>query len=123
MKSIVSQFRKVAAYLETPNGRARIGQVKRIAPMLVFVMLGILAAEPAHATTTSVGTAINSGFKSIYDIAKIAIGGVALAMGVWHGFKWFGGDQEAPKKLAMVGIIGIVMLNLDTILGLFGLTI
>lgn len=111
--------KKAATWLE-----AHQTQIKQALPALAFLAVGILSASPAHAaTTTTIGNSINSGFKAIYDIGKIAIGGVALVMSLWHIFRWFGGDQEAPKRLAVVGVIGIIALNLDSILKLFGLTI
>lgn len=92
-----------------------------LAALLVMALCATDAS--AQATTTQIGSAINDGFKSIYEIGKYALGGVALAMGLWKIYQWYGGDQNAPKQLAMIGVISIIGLNLDKILTLFGLTI
>lgn len=93
---------------------------------LAALMLLALGATEAFATgsaTTQIGNSINTGFKNIYEIGKIALGGVALCMALWKIYQWYGGDQNAPKQLAMIGVISIIGLNLVTILGVFGLTL
>lgn len=85
----------------------------------------VLAASPAFAGGTGVdGIAddINSGFDSIFELGQKVVGGVALAMALWWGFKWITGDAEAMKKCIGTGIAGIVVYNLDAIIGLFGIS-
>lgn len=97
-------------------------------PKVAFATLVIISLFAADAvaggtTPTSIGNEINKGFKAIYEMGKVALGGVALAMALWKVYQWYGGDQNAPKQLAMIGVISIIGLNLDKILGLFGLTL
>lgn len=126
LASICAKVARAEAYLESENGRRQLAAAKRALPALAFLALGFLGATDAlasGATTTSIGTEINKGFKSIYEIGKLALGGVALCMALWKIYQWYGGDQNAPKQLGMIGVISIIGLNLDSILKLFGLTI
>lgn len=114
--------------LSIPKSLSRSPKGFRIPKSAMFAMLVlVLGAADAFAggatTTTTIGNEINKGFKSIYEIGKLALGGVALSMGLWQIYKWYGGDQNAPKALALIGVISIIGLNLDKILTLFGLTL
>ena len=85
-----------------------------------------LAVSPASATTaggvTTIANSINSGFDSIFSLGQKVVGGIALVMALWWGFKWITGDAEAMKKCIGTGIAGIVVYNLKSIIALFGLS-
>lgn len=95
---------------------------RTVAMMAIFV----LAASPAFATTAGgvdgIAKNINDGFNNIFSLGQKVVGGVALAMALWWGFKWITGDGEAMKKCIGTGIAGIVVFNLKLIIGLFDLS-
>lgn len=80
--------------------------------VLCLLLVSAAAAQNGFATTE-----ITDPIKKLVSIANAAIAGLAVLTVIFFCFRWFGGDEGAPKKIIVVILAAVVALGAANFLG------